>query len=231
MTHRFINADGYVSTGTGILGHNMFAYCDNNPVNYSDPYGNACVCLTRRVHPKHVCNDLNRQYVLSSSSNTMKFAATDNRVGGVKGIVDESFPLFYTKAGYYNVQDYHDSCFSAYTFSNYSDFWQSEVGVEILNSFSFSLGFENIGLQLPIPFTETSIEASLSLMEGCVRVGWDETRHVDDHFIVGGGGVEINYFKAASVGATVIGVLTFGDKIISLSSQFEQVSYAFNGGY
>lgn len=39
VAHRFINADGYVSTGTGILGHNMFAYCDNNPVNYSDPMG------------------------------------------------------------------------------------------------------------------------------------------------------------------------------------------------
>ncbi len=39
LTHRFINADGLVSTGTGVLGHNMFAYCDNNPVNYSDPTG------------------------------------------------------------------------------------------------------------------------------------------------------------------------------------------------
>ena len=29
---RFINGDGYVSTGQGVLSHNMFAYCDNNPV-------------------------------------------------------------------------------------------------------------------------------------------------------------------------------------------------------
>jgi len=28
---RFINADGYVSTGQGLLGNNMFAYCGNNP--------------------------------------------------------------------------------------------------------------------------------------------------------------------------------------------------------
>ena len=36
---RWINADGYVSTGQGILSYNMFAYCGNNPVNYSDPTG------------------------------------------------------------------------------------------------------------------------------------------------------------------------------------------------
>ena len=40
VTHRFINADGYVSTGQGVNGTNMFAYCMNNPVNMSDPTGN-----------------------------------------------------------------------------------------------------------------------------------------------------------------------------------------------
>ncbi len=36
---RFINADSYVSTGQGIVGYNMFAYCGNNPVNGTDPEG------------------------------------------------------------------------------------------------------------------------------------------------------------------------------------------------
>ena len=36
---RFISADGYVSTGTGLLGYNMYAYCNNNPVMYVDPEG------------------------------------------------------------------------------------------------------------------------------------------------------------------------------------------------
>ena len=36
---RFINADALVSTGQGILGYNMFAYCLNNPVNLIDPRG------------------------------------------------------------------------------------------------------------------------------------------------------------------------------------------------
>ena len=43
---RFINADGYVSTGQGVLGNNMFAYCLNNPVNMSDPTGEFAISAT-----------------------------------------------------------------------------------------------------------------------------------------------------------------------------------------
>ena len=38
-TGRFISSDGYVSTGQGILGCNMYAYCNNNPVMYADYSG------------------------------------------------------------------------------------------------------------------------------------------------------------------------------------------------
>ena len=38
-TARFLNADTFASTGQGILGNNMFAYCLNNPVNGCDPHG------------------------------------------------------------------------------------------------------------------------------------------------------------------------------------------------
>ena len=37
---RFVNADGYATTDAdGVLSANMFAYCENNPVNYSDMNG------------------------------------------------------------------------------------------------------------------------------------------------------------------------------------------------
>ena len=36
---RFINADTYVSTGQGVLGFNMYAYCLNDPVNRIDVGG------------------------------------------------------------------------------------------------------------------------------------------------------------------------------------------------
>ena len=40
---RFLNADSYSSTGQGFLGFNMFAYCNNNPVNCVDPSGLFCI--------------------------------------------------------------------------------------------------------------------------------------------------------------------------------------------
>ena len=38
---RFINADGYTTTGEDFIGANMFAYCNNNPVNCIDSEGNS----------------------------------------------------------------------------------------------------------------------------------------------------------------------------------------------
>ena len=40
---RFINADGFYSTNQGFAGYNMFAYCNNNPTQNTDPSG----CLTK----------------------------------------------------------------------------------------------------------------------------------------------------------------------------------------
>ena len=36
---RFLNADAFASTGQGLLGNNMFAYCGNNPITRQDDGG------------------------------------------------------------------------------------------------------------------------------------------------------------------------------------------------
>jgi len=41
---RFLNADALFSTGQGILGNNMFAYCLNNPVDGYDEFGLCKAC-------------------------------------------------------------------------------------------------------------------------------------------------------------------------------------------
>jgi len=42
---RFINADGLVGTPGKLISHNMFAYCENNPVNLGDPDGRFAIQL------------------------------------------------------------------------------------------------------------------------------------------------------------------------------------------
>ena len=40
---RFINADSQLNAKDGILGYNLFAYCNNNPIMYSDPSGHSII--------------------------------------------------------------------------------------------------------------------------------------------------------------------------------------------
>ena len=52
-TRRFVNADAYASTGQGIIGTNMFAYCANNTKNLSDYTGSVpcfAICLYEPQH-------------------------------------------------------------------------------------------------------------------------------------------------------------------------------------
>ena len=42
-TGRFLNADGYVTTGQGLLSTNMFLYCLNDPIQFVDDSGGRCV--------------------------------------------------------------------------------------------------------------------------------------------------------------------------------------------
>ena len=49
-TGRFINADIYVNANGDLIGFNLFAYCNNNPISYADPSGHflvsAFICAT-----------------------------------------------------------------------------------------------------------------------------------------------------------------------------------------
>ena len=48
---RFINADGFTSTGQGLLGNNMYAYCLNNPISFADSLGAVPEAVTsKKIH-------------------------------------------------------------------------------------------------------------------------------------------------------------------------------------
>ena len=54
-TCRFINADSYASTGQSYLGYNMFAYCNNDPVNNADPTGEFLIGLVAMIVISAAC--------------------------------------------------------------------------------------------------------------------------------------------------------------------------------
>ena len=56
---RFLNADGMVSTGQGLLEHNMYIYCLNNPMNFSDPTGTISIRATIKKIVEKVINYIN----------------------------------------------------------------------------------------------------------------------------------------------------------------------------
>ena len=43
---RFINADGIINGNTDIIGHNLYAYCSNNPVNLKDNEGKFALSIS-----------------------------------------------------------------------------------------------------------------------------------------------------------------------------------------
>ena len=78
---RFINADAFASTGQGILGNDMFAYCRNNPVNRKDASGTEDVCATDFNQDNNPLNDLGNPSggssggIWESFTRTLKYAA------------------------------------------------------------------------------------------------------------------------------------------------------------
>ena len=59
-TGRFVNADSMVSTGQGILGYNMFAYCLNEPVFRKDAHGTEGVVVENFDEDNNPHNDLGK---------------------------------------------------------------------------------------------------------------------------------------------------------------------------
>ena len=55
---RFLNSDVLVSTGQGLLGNNMFAYCRNNPVSRKDASGTEDVSATDFNQDNNPHNDI-----------------------------------------------------------------------------------------------------------------------------------------------------------------------------
>lgn len=69
---RFINADIFVSTGQGFIGNNMFAYCNNNPVNSLDSFGSRPFSILERFGDKSISIFPKKDRKLSKQNNNLE---------------------------------------------------------------------------------------------------------------------------------------------------------------
>ncbi|WP_407385373.1 RHS repeat domain-containing protein [Ruminococcus sp.] len=80
VTHRYINTDGYVYTGSGILGFNMFSYCNNNPVIYYDSNGTNGIPVTINEGQKWLASGLPCPFTIMDISLAQRNGAQANDV-------------------------------------------------------------------------------------------------------------------------------------------------------
>ena len=83
---RFINSDGYASTGLGIIGHNMFAYCNNKPTGYKDFGGNYPVAAAVDFLNTWLTGDGSKQNYSEGSSIVKALKKSDK----MQEIIDEA---------------------------------------------------------------------------------------------------------------------------------------------
>ena len=95
---RFINADAYASTGQGILGNNMFAYCNNNPVMFTDPCGNfprrekfeECLDIDDEYHEEKLSDFVDSLTPPKATEEVQKIGRVINKTldGGAEGAIE-----------------------------------------------------------------------------------------------------------------------------------------------
>ena len=143
---RFLNADGYLTTGQGVLSYNMFAYCGNNPVMYSDPSGHCLKKAWNWLSEKwnYVKTKINRfiykdqvleyesinEAAIASGSDLNSRTQTDNMEHG-QGIVYNS------KTDTYGLTDVIDGEHSSVSFSSVLS---NEAVVALVHSHPYCTG-------------------------------------------------------------------------------------------
>ena len=164
---RFINADAFASTGQGILGNNMFAYCNNNPVINHDPTGNlrtSCLMVSDSGYNTQARAYLAKKQLDGSSENARYFLSPWYSVsvpfenGDVR--LSGDFSLSH---GELPIREDGDTFLTI-------DVLRANAGLQTgLHGISSSLGLDFIGGSISLYFKEIEIESGLAVGIGFTK--------------------------------------------------------------
>ena len=175
VTHRFINADGLVSTGTGVLGFNMFAYCENNPVNCIDTNGS----MTVKQAQERLASGKPCGYSILDITKMMKMGAKPN----------DTFFYDYSKTYGSGGVRYREesSIYKSYSTSNNVSVRFSQNGCSVIAEKIF-----NIESALSISYDDKMVNETtgrrfdstlffVGQNESSYLIGWDYSKEYDDY--------------------------------------------------
>ena len=195
---RFLSPDVYVSTGQGILGYNMFAYCNNNPVNLSDNNGDRPIASTSLSNESSVERKLSCSYM--SINNSTIFNHVDKTHITTPEFMLDLGPLF-GKIGTSSTVYYEDvESAIFYTFSDLgNDMNYYGGGINIIDLIGVELGVNSningfVSIQLT-PWLHGNLSIGLNSIG--VIIGFDDDNiSYDFEFYAGWGtiiGVAVSY--------------------------------------
>ena len=89
-----MNADELVSTGQGLLGCNMYAYCNNNPVYFIDVAGNRALPFDKLYFPGEIHLAVQKHIIENNPGFEMEISVLRGRIDLVKnGVPKEIYEV------------------------------------------------------------------------------------------------------------------------------------------
>ena len=135
---RFISADVLLSTRQGVLGHNAYAYCLNNPINMSDETGyRPGLCSEVMVEGGRGTN--------SHISKSISLTTTISKTHVTRSIDLLNLGILFGKVTFSTTVTYQDQeAGLIYTCTDIgTDVRKSSVGINIFNCFGVDIGYSD----------------------------------------------------------------------------------------
>lgn len=223
---RWINADAFASTGQGLTGNNMFAYCGNNPIVRKDSSGHFWDTIDKINEKLKKAEDAVNKWI---NNNFGAGATIEHEVSREKELIPSPLNLLISiKQGTKTtntIREYGDTSklFSLYAVGRSDNYLLSSVGIQAniyRYNLDLSLGLDDTGISGSYTIGNRTRTLGIVLNPSQFKVGFDFSNTVTSGNKFGG---NITHYTNVSISAlgivAVYKILASGQWDIPLASQ------------